>query len=287
MSHPLAGVIEKLRRSDEHLILLYHEISAYLESTPYGLLPDRDPYTRQAVVRFKVTKEPPLRLSTIVGDALFNMRASLDYIVHELVIRNGCGPTFQTQFPFADSEKTFLGEAYGKGRLWGTSIKMLNVIDALQPYKIGTNFRSHPLWVLHKLQNIDKHRTLTLSAFVGARTRWMFMSNTLPLKCHTVSSDTVIHDGDVVVKLPFGFKPDAKVQGRITGQVSFQDSVAKDLEIGIGLQVIREMIGQKVVPAIEPFFDPLPDDLRLTSHGVPAELIKQIKPIPEVPILKS
>jgi len=32
------------------------------------------------------------------------------------------------------------------------------IVEGLQPYRRGQNFASHPLWVLHELSRIDKHR---------------------------------------------------------------------------------------------------------------------------------
>jgi hypothetical protein len=42
-----------------------------------------------------------------------------------------------------------------------------DLIEALQPYKRGKNFASHPLWAVHELNRIDKHR-IDLTALASA-----------------------------------------------------------------------------------------------------------------------
>jgi len=48
---------------------------------------------------------------------------------------------------------------------------MISEIELLQPYHHGDQFNLHPLWILNKLANINKHRRLLVvtmkSAFIG------------------------------------------------------------------------------------------------------------------------
>ena len=82
--HPLAGVIEKLRRSDEHIVTLYNAIVEYLNDSPYRFGVHRDLGNGKAGFTFDLVKEPPLRLATIVGDAVHNLRSALDQKNQEL-----------------------------------------------------------------------------------------------------------------------------------------------------------------------------------------------------------
>ena len=55
-------------------------------------------------------------------------------------------------------------------RLDGIPDAVAALIETLQPYHTrekGRDYTRHPLWVLNKLDNIDKHRRLTLAAGVA------------------------------------------------------------------------------------------------------------------------
>src|SRR5580765_8130368 len=80
MNHPLDGARLKVIRAEEHLDSLKAEIRMYLKGDPYAVVPHEgyDPGVTLAVT------QPPLRLSTLVGDVVVNARAALDYIVFQL-----------------------------------------------------------------------------------------------------------------------------------------------------------------------------------------------------------
>ncbi len=43
----------------------------------------------------------------------------------------------------------------------GMAVEAAHLIEQFQPYKNG-NFKDHPIWQIHKLNNIDKHRRLSV-----------------------------------------------------------------------------------------------------------------------------
>jgi len=77
-----------------------------------------------------------------------------------------------------DSEFPIIGDARNEGiagvekRYANDLLKKIGGIDPLaqaiikqtQPYQRGNKFASHPLWMLHELSNIDKHRLLLTGA---------------------------------------------------------------------------------------------------------------------------
>jgi hypothetical protein len=66
---------------------------------------------------------------------------------------------------------------YGSGlfKIRGMDLAAQAIIEGLQPYHRGSSFREHPLWILHELDRINKHRLLhfVVAAFdgVGINTR--------------------------------------------------------------------------------------------------------------------
>jgi hypothetical protein len=115
-----------------------------------------------------VLKEPPLRLAAIAGDVVHNLRASLDYIVEELVKSSGHTPMFQHQFPICADADGFAA-ALKKGKLNGVPAKPLRLIKGCQPYQVEPEARPvHPVIQLHRLSNRDKHHVLAISALNAA-----------------------------------------------------------------------------------------------------------------------
>jgi len=270
--HPLAGVISKLRRADEHLVVLYNEIRRYMNDSPYGLAGHRDTGDGKPGFTFHFTKQPPLYLSVIIGDIVHNLRGSLDYIAHELTVNNGAVPTRQTQFPISLSQDDFINQAISLKKLNTVSPKALKVVSAFQPYRLDEDKRTlHFLWQLAKLSNMDKHHTLALSAF-AAEARTVF---THPDGRTFVSEfkDGLVYDGAVIASMSADFFDEKiKTHLRIVGKIAFRDAPLTNHEVVGVLQNTREFIGELIVPAVEPFFDPLPGELRLTSHGLPASM---------------
>ena len=272
--HPLAGVIEKLRRSDAHLILLYHKITAYVRGAPFMLTAERDSDGNGLFI-FQVLREPPMEFATIVGDVVHNVRSALDYLAHEAIKRNGFPPANpkRIQFPICGTVRDFDNEAINLGRLCGISHFGYRIVDAFQPHQMRPpfTFEVHPLWHLHKLSNLDKHQTLNLSS-LGTYCRWRYLTQDDRLLGEDVR-DGMMYNGAVIGLMPAEFiNEKAKIEAQITGQVSFRDAPVVDRDVMAVLQSIREFVGETILPAFERLFDPLPDDLRLTSHGIPPEM---------------
>ncbi|HTV56667.1 MAG TPA: hypothetical protein VMI06_17350 [Terriglobia bacterium] len=163
----------KLDRAREHLQAFEQEAEAWVKTKPYAIVDEPDPNPPpqpigNAVViqrRFRVTRVDPVpgRLSLILGDCLFNIRSSLDHLALYLAknhtpnmtptqIRGSEFPIFQKP-PSRPEERRKIGYVAPAVR---------SVIMALQPYHRGNTYHTHPLWQIHELNNIDKHRMLTV-----------------------------------------------------------------------------------------------------------------------------
>lgn len=57
--------------------------------------------------RVRVREEPPIQLSTILGDAIHSLRTSLDFLARQLAVKNGATPSRSTCFPIAETEGAF------------------------------------------------------------------------------------------------------------------------------------------------------------------------------------
>jgi hypothetical protein len=120
---------------------------------------------------------PIAPLSLVVGDIIQNIRSSLDYAVYQLAKSYGhvefSKISHRSQFPIfgnvSNSGNTIDGERCFQENAINDTIKYISpaaqsIIESVQPYKNGDKFEEHPLWLLNKLSNIDKHRCLHVGA---------------------------------------------------------------------------------------------------------------------------
>lgn len=169
MAHPLYGAFLKLKRADLHIRSLYNSVKTFIEGDPYGFTREVDPnpgkYLQVVIYRANILTNPPVvEWGTMIGDVIHNLRSALDHLVWQLaVLHSGPAPNplprrspwRGVQFPIAYSAQAF--QSMQPIYLWGTDPKLLAEFERLQPYSTGQPDR-HPLWVLHELWNIDKHR---------------------------------------------------------------------------------------------------------------------------------
>lgn len=112
----------------------------------------------------------------MIGDVVQNLRNSLDHLVFALAKVYTCTLTEEiarkSKFPIIGDETSKGMPGSGSNKFRDNAVQMLQAIDPkakdaierMQPYQRGRNFRSHPLWQLNELSNIDKHRMLHVTA---------------------------------------------------------------------------------------------------------------------------
>jgi hypothetical protein len=175
----LAGAFAKLERASEHLDLFGKEAEHARQHAKDDLVLETfyDPTYPRFLV--KVTHEPlvPLRLSTIAGDVIQNLRSALDHLAYQLPIL-ATGTAWEgTQWPIVgtfeaiENTKRFRGLrdrllATGRWDLWATVESYQAVwYEQQMPPPEGVHFivqryRDLPLLVLNDLSNQDKHKLL-------------------------------------------------------------------------------------------------------------------------------
>lgn len=102
---------------------------------------------------------PTRAWSVVVGDCVQNFRAALDHMAWQLssVQERRSHPT-RIEFPIFNDQARYQQDASRK--IAGIPAAAANVIESVQPYHRGAAFVEHPLWKLHELATIDKHRRL-------------------------------------------------------------------------------------------------------------------------------
>jgi hypothetical protein len=153
----MQGPLAKLDRAVTHVDSFEAESRSIIEPSSYQIVHELDKKNGTQSWRFdSPTPVVPIRVSTIIGDALFNYRSALDQLVWQLVLANDAKPGRYNSFPIAIAHK--FGTEYHKKCLAGISLRAFSIIKSFQP-KPGKNW---DLLFLPELNDIDKHRHLNL-----------------------------------------------------------------------------------------------------------------------------
>lgn len=146
----------KLERARKHVKDLADEIAAFHASQPYRIVVENDDSNKRRVWRLRVSRTMPIEWSGIVGDAIHNARSALDLLAVALVQKGN--PTLSSldhvHFVIATTEQVFNRRI--REELKGASANALSLLRSLKPYKGGND----DLWLLHKLDQLDKHRAI-------------------------------------------------------------------------------------------------------------------------------
>jgi hypothetical protein len=156
MKPDLSDARQKLNRAGHHIAHLDAWINGRLNADYYRLTIEPENGDRLSY-NFQSLHDLGRDAEAIIGDAIGNLRSTLDYIVAALVLPI-TGKCKDTGFPFANDANGFAGEVRAQ-RCFGLLPKTLQnaIIDNVQAYKGG---KGEPLWALNQLRNIDKHRLL-------------------------------------------------------------------------------------------------------------------------------
>jgi hypothetical protein len=150
----------KLERAREHILQFTESAAVCLHVRPEDMMLEGDinigdgPFVTQSVI---ITSRPvPERLGAIAGDAFHNIRSALDHIAVALTHDERAAfvvTSAPSESRLRDIEKFLAAVPEAAGKL----------IRGAQPYQ-NESPESHPLAILQRFDNLDKHRALVLVA---------------------------------------------------------------------------------------------------------------------------
>jgi len=159
-SHSLSNVYLKIERAKKHISDCYAVGQAFLDARPYDIVHRIDPDTGEDTISYGDIKNPPRELSLFIGDAIHNLRTSLDFLACQIIkLRDSLHDCEYTYFPISESAQKF-ETALQKAEVKSLGEQALQILQELQPYKEG---KGHGLWQLHRLDIQDKHRLLIVA----------------------------------------------------------------------------------------------------------------------------
>lgn len=156
VTDPLRGPLRKVDRAKQHIEDLERKVGEFADRNPYRIVvePSFNPgNTAMISLAVRIREETPDELALLVGDALHNLRSSLDHLACCLVPGGTSDP--DCSFPFAKSEQAFEQTILSRP-IRKAKPNAIDAIRQLKPYPGGND----TLYGLHVIDNLDKHRLL-------------------------------------------------------------------------------------------------------------------------------
>jgi len=242
------GIRLKIERAKKHIADLDVAIQSFIELRPYTIGTRAHPVAEiEHTTLFVASVEPvPETIALIVGDAVHNLRSSLDHLAWQLVEAGGGTPNRDTYFPISQTSQQY-ASAIGKGEIEKMRPGALKALCAIQPYRTSDATLRH----IHDLDRIDKHR-LVLTVATALRDWQVSVSNGLTIPFSEVPRPLIA--GDEIVNIPTStYERTGHQNFKLGIDVAFGES-----EIVAGAPVLRTLNGMadfvdSVVNGFEPF----------------------------------
>ena len=203
-------------------------LSDYFRKEPYRIVTGPD-----GKQNLEITEHPPVKLSIIVGEMLYQFRSALDHLFFDLVKRNNgtgslpsgweriCQFPLITKLPDGYDSPPLPRDKFNCGVLDALTNEAFTFIEGVQPYYHGRE-ASRLLYLLNKLSNIDKHRHLNTTILTVGRTQ---TAVTREGYTSTALSPWLPSGAEIKTLLfhPFDVTEDVEVTDEFTGQVLFDE----------------------------------------------------------------
>ncbi len=172
MKPSLDNAYARASRAKQHLARLKRETTIFSRSKPVQAYIDPKFGGTLKVTHAPgyISRSASTRMSILIGEIIYNLRAALDYLVYELAILDSGEAQEGTQFPIESSPQGWHRRKDGTKRkvagniipdygcyLKGLSATHKAIIELFQPC-FGCDWTG----TLQSLSNPDKHRTLTI-----------------------------------------------------------------------------------------------------------------------------
>jgi hypothetical protein len=253
----------RLDRAVEHLKSLKAEVAEWQEEHPVRIVPDFDLQSGKKLVRVKDVQAPPPRFSVIIGDCLHNLRSALDNLAYQLAETGYGGPipdsiAKSVEFPIFLTRGDWNYRKAGAKRITHMRAGAKAIIKGLQPYNRGDETAaSHDLlWILHKLNNIDKHRLPHLTQSVP-RNITFYATHSVGLSGVEIIWGAIQEDAVIARYDPPGDTyAEVDMQRPPTFSIAFKQGPQLPIEawpVEVILQRTLNYINQKVIRPLLPF----------------------------------
>lgn len=248
------GVRAKVARALELLLQLDEQLHAYLDTDPLAAVQELRNGGRDIAVSLRVTRQPPVELSLLVGEVAHQLRSALDHLAYGFVLAAGNTPTTRTSFPVATERPAKQLSVAG-----GIRPKALAAVEALQPYQ-RPDPEQHPLHTLNTLWNIDKHRHLHLTTLQVTNTSAFLQNRDGTAMVGGQLHTDALREGDLLGYFAFAGPPADPDMDLITSGLSFvalgdPGPWPADLPVQLLLEQLHQYVALTALPRLEPHLE--------------------------------
>lgn len=260
------GHQKKLARAQKHLEAL-KSLSCAFKSNSVRLLREMDEDAGELVVLLEVDEFSD-EWSFLLGECLYNMRASLDHLVWAIGRKTqGRAPASNLiAFPVCDHSEAW--EKTGKRRVADLPEGAQNLILGMQPYQgfqptaspqsadrqkeRRWHLRRSLLWVVNHLNNVDKHRHIPVSAFAASRIKWQApFRSYIPASFQGIGG--IVTGRTEVLRVACDVEEHPEVKAEVTVEVSIQDPEVPGIRVCDFLQKAHDHFRDIIIPPLEPY----------------------------------
>ena len=186
----------------------------------------------------------------VVGEFAYALRSALDQLVWQLALLSGKRPGNKSSFPIQSGDGDIDRQRFIHAT-WNLPCDAISIIKELQPYVRGKASKTHPLWQLNKLCNLDKHATIGIShTLVNIKTSG-------PPGPIYVRQVVTTADSHAEVSFPIGLKGDVQIEPLPPSLVVVKPDEAPGPEFTLpadGLTEIHRFVRDEVLPRFIKFF---------------------------------
>ena len=160
------------------------------------------------------------------------------------------------EFPICTTEEIFR-KAIARDRLSGVCDEGVRRIRSVQPFHLPENSRMlHPLWLLHDLNNRDKHRAVHITIAATQRGEVVFM-NDKSAAIYRVDLPPTTSLGPVTVPIPPGMPDPVRAMARGRFVVAFRSiDLLVDRPVQDVLATCIRYVDLNVFDLLKPLFRP-------------------------------
>lgn len=268
MPQPLLGALAKVARANHHLDELEAEIVASDYEDAVFLAQEFDANTSTIEVTVQGVADLPLKWGLMAADALQNLRTALNYVAWELARWNlaergdSREPIDATQFPINTSRE------FSRWRVADLHPDHVARIERLQPsgptwlsqfpervlqaHPLDYLTVGHPLAILARLTNEDKHRTFQPTLIDWRHYAFLFIGEDCVIDRPHHFLGVKIENGATWARFdvtPTGPKPEVKMDDDPIG-----------VAVGVGdytIEILKEKVARtvrEIVRGFEPLF---------------------------------
>jgi hypothetical protein len=252
----MSNDIQLPRRRLKRAWRYFQELNGYLldwrkEGDPYEIRSQTDLDKARIDYFVKVIRYPPLDdMGFTIGDFVHNVRAPLDNLIWGIGQRYGSPDKRKLHFPICANVEQF-AEIAQLFKKFPREARVL--IEGFQPYHRPDNPTRHPLWILNRLWNDDKHRApaVVVSAITGSV---VGTTNSTRIDPHIdfvrFTGNDEMHVGYVTLL----DRTDTYVEAKLIIDIAFDPAgPAKGRMLGDVLAEIYDFVHDEAFPALEPF----------------------------------